>query len=656
MFFGEESGFGSPDLLGSNNVELALATIQETSDHIGRDQLRWLQCYVDLRLFLKREDATTFAPLDLGETEDLLDSLRLEQKLFGNPKGPLLRDIGLWHALSETITPGAIAKIRDSGTFYHCVVNNPSAVEWGIFWLRQASALGKLWTFKDGVSSLIDKLREQLEPLEKAHRVLIRDGQQVVQIEPGKRHTEVSVRVVDRRDGEGSSYSLRSDRVILALPQLPLQQLNEHFPAEVVSRIESVEPLHLLKAFVVTKDPWWQEHLAAQSYAWLVPTRELHFYRGGESPECPYLKEPASGQLREPCNCHVDPGAPGMIMLYTDQPGIYYWDHLIPPADRSSVFLRELSDQVSWDPMKSDVPWRPEDEIENRPFGLLDLLIRRLLVVRHPGLAYTINCELPKLPDKLDKWHAEGRTEPAIRPDAFEVRTFLAGLKPGGLLGLSEAISDGWEGFSKDQQNLIESALSLVLEQKPDDWLKCVREFLDKRENGISTTDTAKAARDIVAYGIRDWSAPPFGGAAHLWLPGSSYVVPPSSANRLSGIPKGEDPLFAFSLRERASDNAPKNVHICGEAFSGNQGFIEGALQTAEAVVEGILGEEKFARAIGVMDPGISKDKPEAKQRETDFLRAHKSEINKTWQARSTGYSTKVRDALLAVSTPQSPD
>jgi hypothetical protein len=54
----------------------------------------------------------------------------------------------------------------------------------------------------------------------------------------------------------------------------------------VTQRIDGVEALPLLKAFVVTRKPWWQPHLEAQSYAWLVPTRELHFYRG-EKQNCP---------------------------------------------------------------------------------------------------------------------------------------------------------------------------------------------------------------------------------------------------------------------------------------------------------------------------------------------------------------------------------
>jgi hypothetical protein len=68
----------------------------------------------------------------------------------------------------------------------------------------------------------------------------------------------------------------------------------------------------------------------------------------------------------------------------------------------------------------------------------------------------------------------------------------------------------------------------------------------------------------IVAYGIRDWGRAPCGGAGHLWRPGFE----PWNVS---------DKLEAFSLTGRA----PANVHICGEAFSDFQGFMEGALRSA---------------------------------------------------------------------------
>ncbi|MDD1617331.1 MAG: hypothetical protein CG439_2472, partial [Methylococcaceae bacterium NSP1-2] len=78
----------------------------------------------------------------------------------------------------------------------------------------------------------------------------------------------------------------------------------------------------------------------------------------------------------------------------------------------------------------------------------------------------------------------------------------------------------------------------------------------------------------ILSYGIRHWGAEPYGAACHLWKPKiKSWDV--------------QEKITAFSL----DHNSPANIHICGEAFSDYQGFIEGALRTAQSVMEKINGE-----------------------------------------------------------------
>ncbi len=73
---------------------------------------------------------------------------------------------------------------------------------------------------------------------------------------------------------------------------------------------------------------------------------------------------------------------------------------------------------------------------------------------------------------------------------------------------------------------------------------------------------------NIIMYGIRDWSRDPYGAACHLWRPGvQSWKV--------------SEKLEAFSL----SEGGPKNVHICGEAFSNYQGFMEGSVRSAHNVM-----------------------------------------------------------------------
>jgi hypothetical protein len=489
------------------------------------------------------------------------------------------------------LTPGAVAKIRDSGTFYHCIVNNPSAVEWGIFWLRQASALGTLWTFNEkaekGVWTLVDRLEKNLQKVHhETGRGSIRKSQEVLQIEPAKRPTEVVLRVIEHGQSEDrrEPYSLRTDHVILALPQWPLQRLQEHFPREVTQRIDGVEPLPLLKAFVVTKKPWWQPHLEAQSYAWLVPTRELHFYRG-EKQTCPSLEKMEGNKQPPACNCGVADNGPGMIMLYTDQPGIRYWDLLTPRDKRASVLWR--------DP-KSRPPLNPEREVSLHRFELLDLLIRRLLLIHQPGLAYRINNQRREFFKYADQLAGSSELSPQ---DAASLAKLLQQLgkretQPGHghLLAFSQSIFE----FSRDDtrnRDLVGRILVRFIPTLPEKWFDYLTTALEARQQNILPADVDEAAKSVVAYGIRDWSAEPFGGAAHLWKPGFSAA--PVKTGRLI-----KDPLIAFSLRERAG--GPRNIHICGEAFSGNQGFIEGALQTAEQVVGQIIGKDALKEVIDV--------------------------------------------------------
>ena len=79
----------------------------------------------------------------------------------------------------------------------------------------------------------------------------------------------------------------------------------------------------------------------------------------------------------------------------------------------------------------------------------------------------------------------------------------------------------------------------------------------------------------LLACGMRDWGKKPFGAAAHGWLPG---VMPW----------KHIEFLEAFSLNH---DSPKMNIHICGEAFSDYQGFIEGSLRSAKRVLDRISAE-----------------------------------------------------------------
>ncbi|HVN23389.1 MAG TPA: FAD-dependent oxidoreductase [Syntrophorhabdales bacterium] len=80
-------------------------------------------------------------------------------------------------------------------------------------------------------------------------------------------------------------------------------------------------------------------------------------------------------------------------------------------------------------------------------------------------------------------------------------------------------------------------------------------------------------ANTLTCFGIRDFSREPFEAGVHLWKPG---VQIEEAIRKLSAFPLS---------RARHTRN---RLHICGEAYSDFQGFIEGGLRTALAVVQQI--------------------------------------------------------------------
>lgn len=86
----------------------------------------------------------------------------------------------------------------------------------------------------------------------------------------------------------------------------------------------------------------------------------------------------------------------------------------------------------------------------------------------------------------------------------------------------------------------------------------------------------------IVTYALRDWSRPPYGAANHSWRPGVRSLD------------------VRATLRAFGWPNRPRNLHVCGEAYSDYTGFIEGSLRTADDAMDAIrrgTGETKSGGA-----------------------------------------------------------
>lgn len=563
---------------------------QKDQKHVcksGPRQLALLKRHMDKEIFCEVTglgDKTAVVARDDEEIQANLEDLRTGARLRGAPKGTLLAQLGLWNALSEVISPGALARIRDGGTFYHFIADNPSAADWGIFWLRQASVMGGLFRFasstaREGTYSLVKALRERIEE-ECGETVDLHRNREVVEITYGKRSHEVQLRVMCHGGRDGSyAFSQTADDVVLALPRQPLLGLAEHFPLDVRRQVEGVAAMPLLKAFLVVEDPWWRHHLKAQSFAWLVPTRELHFFRPSRA-DC----DAASSETGV-CTCDTRLNGPakdlGMIMLYTDQPAIRYWQALMTAEQRNVTIWQEYADGRS-----------PTSNVEAKPNGLLATLIRRLLMIPEPGLARHINLNEDEISQKL------GEDYPGLAASI--------GSTSGTTLKLAEQIFNATKDDPKAQDNvekiLRQVDLDIEIDSSWHEWLGLALRYAPSAGN--LSEGTKDLAGKVRAYGIRDWTAAPFGGASHVWLPTEK---PPCQGER--------DRLIAFSLRGRAGDESDNNLHVCGEAYSDFQGFIEGALRTAEKVVDSIASRTGAVPSAGSdLEWGAKEDEWAAKQ------------------------------------------
>jgi hypothetical protein len=228
--------------------------------------------------------------------------------------------MGFWNALSVVLSPGAIAKIRDMGTFYHLLPENPSASEWAIFWLRMFRSNAKLSTIKAGVDTVVEKLHAKLKDQKNLEIHLNATVEEIAGGPDGK----VRLKIATRTKPEDF------DHVILTIPAVPLRNLTENFPADIRTYVEGVIPFPLLKVFVVIEKPWWEELPEPQQGAHLVPTREVHYF------------PPPAGTTNR-----------AMIMFYTDRPATAYWhpyiegNHTKAQVNKTAHLKRELVLQVS---------------------------------------------------------------------------------------------------------------------------------------------------------------------------------------------------------------------------------------------------------------------------------------------------------------------
>jgi hypothetical protein len=216
--------------------------------------------------------------------------------LDGTGKGTPLWRMGFWNLLSEVLPHRAVTKMRDLGTFYHLIGENPNAVEWLVFWLRGLKTSERMIGINGGMQRIADSLADRIpEGRRKCCHTLIGIRQR-------KDEDEVELTFSAPQEPGGLSICY-AKHVILALPQGPLEQLMinnwKSFGEKQRAAVDSVQGFEMTKLFVIINRRWWRRDHAeyANRFATQVPTRELHYFASG-----------------------IRSSKKGMIMFYADSP------------------------------------------------------------------------------------------------------------------------------------------------------------------------------------------------------------------------------------------------------------------------------------------------------------------------------------------------
>jgi hypothetical protein len=241
-----------------------------------------------------------------GLSEDDYMRLRKHAQLHGQP----LWATGFWNALSAQgiLSHGALVKLRDTGTFYHMIPENLNAIEWIIWWLRALKTVGQeLASIEGGSARLTEGL---MADLRRHPNVTLAGGHTLLGFRPEGLGSSTLVLDVQTRSGVAQ---LRSERLILALPRLPLVKLSHHLPTHVAEQLDSVNGFPMLKVFLVSHAPWWDYDQPPQQHAHCLPTREVHYFRRPRG---------------------SDTDGHGMVLLYMDRPSTEFWRHYVTDTDR----------------------------------------------------------------------------------------------------------------------------------------------------------------------------------------------------------------------------------------------------------------------------------------------------------------------------------
>lgn len=470
-----------------------------------------------------------------------------------------LWDLGFWNLLSDVLSHYAVVKIRDWGTYYHLLHENLNAAEWMIFWLKAIKGTHSLRGIRGGMTLLIYRLMEKIaniggEPgqdtLKNRLARLINTGHELDKLSLVDVGIALHLTKKERhgREVKKTKKSATANHVILALPKWPLDKLNlpelfedkekrednkksnlENNKKKIEDALGSVKCLPLLKCFFILENPWWEDDCPLNRHASDVPTRELSYHKSNDKTK-------------------------GMLMFYTDHPAISFWSDYLREFESSGPNSQEHC-KIWWRDAEACPLW--DDSKKEWKTGLPDEVMRILNEIKDQE---SINHTNPS------EW------TPSFRQKFSEDRPPVTQKILENSQKILEALDDSAGDYKKSFQEWVLKINEFKLQKKQQKrlWDRFVQFMRDYNHHDFSPDR-------LLACGIRDWGKEPFGAAAHGWLPGEKSW---DHIDYLAAFPTVENDDTTIK------DQWKKRIHICGEAYSDYQGFIEGSLRSVWKTIQ----------------------------------------------------------------------
>src|SRR5215212_9735006 len=122
--------------------------------------------------------------------------------------------MGFWNLLSEVLSHLAVLRIRDWGSYYHLIGENPNAAEHLIMWLRAIKSSESLRGIRGGMGLIVHRLVNRLKSAPYSRHVTLQTDHTLVSLSPSaeKNGNEVLLHFTGRP-------AVVASEVILAMPK-----------------------------------------------------------------------------------------------------------------------------------------------------------------------------------------------------------------------------------------------------------------------------------------------------------------------------------------------------------------------------------------------------------------------------------------------------